>query len=94
MRVLGRALHVGSRGLVARGDSAPNVGQKVLDSSENYVGRVLDVFGPVNTPYFVIRPVSGVSRADHERLVGTDVYMGEDYGKGGKPEKVFRMRKR
>jgi RNA-binding protein len=93
LRLLGKVLHVGSRGLIARGSSAPKVGQLVVDSSEKPVGRVLDVFGPVSSPYFVIRQVSGVSKGDWERIVGSSIYMGEEYGKAGKPEKVHRVRK-
>ncbi len=90
---MGKALHIGSRGLVARGDSAPKLGQTVVDSSERVVGRVLDIFGPVKSPYFVIKPASGVSGEDLEKLVGSDIYMGEAYGKGRKSEKVSRLRK-
>lgn len=93
LRVLGKALHITSRGLVARADSPPKVGQIVLDSSEKRVGNVLDVFGPVKSPYFVVKPASGVLRSDLERLVGSDIYMGEEHAKGRKSEKVSRVRK-
>lgn len=90
---MGRALHVGSRGLVAKGNSAPRLGQTALDPSEREVGRVSDIFGPVRAPYFVIKPASGVSREDLVRLAGSNIYMGEAHGKGRKSEKVSRVRK-
>ena len=93
MRILGKALHVTPRGLVARGDSAPKIGQNVLDSSEKRIGNVSEVFGPIKSPYFIIKPASGVSKSDLEKLVGSDVYMGEGYGESRKPEKVSRVRK-
>lgn len=88
-----KALHMTPRGLVARGDSAPRIGQSVLDSSDKRIGNVSDIFGPVNSPYFMVKPASGVSKADLEKLVGSNMLMGELYAKGRKPEKMSRMRK-
>lgn len=94
MRIRGKGLHTTSRGLVVRADQAPRMGQMALDSSGANVGRVSDIFGPVNSPYVVIRPASGLSRAGLAKLVGSDIIMGEAYGKGRETKGVSRMRKR
>ncbi len=94
MKVLGKALHTTHRGLVARANFAPKIGQNVLDFTNKRVGNVQDVFGPVASPYFVIKPASGIIKSDLEKLTGSDVYMGEGYGKGKRSEKVSRMRRR
>lgn len=88
-----KALHMTARGLVARGDSAPRLGQMVLDSSDRRIGNVSDIFGPINSPYFMVKPASGLAKADLERLVGSELHMGEFYAKSRKPEKMSRMRK-
>ncbi len=88
-----KALHLTARGLVARGNQAPRMGQSILDASDRRIGNVADVFGPVNQPYFMVKPASGVTRADLEKLIGSDLRMGELYAKGRKPEKMSRMRR-
>jgi rRNA processing protein Gar1 len=94
LQIRGKALHTTSRGLVVRVDQAPNMGQTALDSAGEYLGRVLDVFGPVKSPYAVIKPDSGLSKANLAKLVGSDIYMGEMYGKGRETKGVSRVRKR
>jgi RNA-binding protein len=49
----------------------PAVGTAAVDESLSEVGRVVDVFGPVDRPYLAISP------ADHVRLpdlLGTKLY--------------------
>ena len=88
-----KALHMTARGLVARSSLAPRMGQAILDSSDRRIGNVADVFGPVSQPYFIVRPASGISRVDLERLVGSELRMGEMHAKSRKPEKMSRMRR-
>ena len=94
MRARGKALHATSRGLVVRADQTPKVGQMAFDSKGKRVGRVFDVFGPVKSPYVVIKPASGFSRVEFEGLVSSDIYMGERYEKARATKSVSRVRKR
>ncbi len=93
MAGLGRALHTTSRGLVARTDGAPKLGQAAFNSEKKRIGSVFEIFGPVKSPYVVIKPASGVSKVDFEKLIGSDIYMGERYGASRKEEKVSGVRK-
>lgn len=93
MRIGAKALHTSSRGLVVRAGQAPKLDQSAFDSKGKRVGSVSDVFGPVKSPYIVIKPASGLSKVDLEKLVGSDIYMGEGYGKGRKAKGMSRMRK-
>lgn len=93
MQIRGKVLHTTSRGLVVRADQAPKMGQTALDSSGEYLGRVSDIFGPVKSPYVVIKPASGISKADLGKLVGSDIIMGEMYGKGREAKDMPRVRK-
>ncbi|WP_255150029.1 H/ACA ribonucleoprotein complex subunit GAR1 [Halorarius halobius] len=48
--------------LVARcpADEHPDIGAPVIDENLDSVGRVVDVFGPVERPYVAVTPASGV----------------------------------
>jgi len=52
-------------------DSTPDLGTEVIDESLSTVGRVVDVFGPVDRPYVAVSPASGTRAAD---LLGTKLY--------------------
>jgi RNA-binding protein len=52
-------------------DGTPAIGTGVVDESLTDVGRVVDVFGPVERPYVAVSPDDGVRLA---ALVGSKVY--------------------
>jgi RNA-binding protein len=41
-------------------ETYPNVGTNVIDENLDAVGRVVDVFGPVDRPYVAVSPVEDV----------------------------------
>jgi len=53
-------------------DDAPDIGEFVLDSSLDSVGRIVDVFGPVSRPYLAVTPDSGVHVPE---LLGDTLYL-------------------
>jgi RNA-binding protein len=52
-------------------DQRPEIGQQVLDEDLSTVGRIVDVFGPVDRPYVAISP--GGHR-EPPSLIGTKLY--------------------
>ncbi len=42
-------------------ESYPDVGTEVVDSDLRTVGRVVDVFGPIERPYVAVSPDDGVT---------------------------------
>ncbi|MFP8956222.1 H/ACA ribonucleoprotein complex subunit GAR1 [Natrialbaceae archaeon A-CW3] len=52
-------------------DAYDAIGTIVLDDSLENVGRVVDVFGPVEEPYLAVKPDSGVHLPG---LVGSALY--------------------
>jgi len=53
---LGRVLHVSSSGrLIVRGETKPNLGDKVTNDKGKSIGVVFDVFGPTNAPYVSVK---------------------------------------
>jgi RNA-binding protein len=59
---------------VVRCESAdhPDIGDSVVDQNLDVVGRVVDVFGPVERPYLSVTPASGVHLP---ALVGETLYV-------------------
>jgi len=51
-------------------DETPDIGLMVVDESLSTVGRIVDVFGPVDAPYVAITPTG----TDLTALVGTKLY--------------------
>ena len=73
MRRLGEVVRTAQRVAVVRSpdDSTPDIGVSVVDENLDDVGRVVDVFGPVDRPYLAVSPDEGVSLPT---LVGSPVY--------------------
>jgi RNA-binding protein len=53
------------------GAEHPRLGTAVLDEDLETVGRVVDVFGPVERPYLAVSPAENVTPA---RLLGRPLY--------------------
>ncbi|MEF8786564.1 MAG: Gar1/Naf1 family protein [Haloarculaceae archaeon] len=73
MKRLGEVVRTAQGVVVVRSpdDSMPDIGTSVVDESLTDVGRVVDVFGPVDRPYVAVSPDDDVRIA---ALVGSKVY--------------------
>lgn len=72
MQRLGLILCVSStRNIITKIESVPRIGELVVDENLRPIGKVLDVFGPVSSPYASIKP----SILEPERLVKKTVYV-------------------
>lgn len=62
---LGKVLHVSNSGnLIVQGESGgslPRLNSRVFTRKMEEVGRIKEVFGPVNRPYYSIRPLKKIS---------------------------------
>lgn len=52
-------------------DDYPDIGTEAVDEQLNEVGRVVDVFGPVERPYVAVTPEEGTALA---ALLGQKLY--------------------
>lgn len=71
LRKLGKVLHVSKRGsLILRTEKTPPVGPDtvVMNKKAEEIGSILDVFGPVKSPYVSVRP---------KEKSGMDEYVGQ-----------------
>ncbi|GAB3701984.1 H/ACA ribonucleoprotein complex subunit GAR1 [Halorubrum pallidum] len=74
MRRVGTVVRTAGGLAIARaeaGEEPPRIGSSVVDESLSTVGRVVDVFGPVDRPYVAVTPNDGVGLAS---LVGGKMY--------------------
>jgi RNA-binding protein len=69
---LGLILHVTpSRSIIVKIENLPRIGETVVDENLKPVGRVLDILGPVSSPYATVAP----SVRDPERLANKMAYV-------------------
>ena len=57
MQRLGRVLHVSqSRNIIITIENLPKIGETVVDENLKSIGKILDIFGPVSSPYASVKP--------------------------------------
>ncbi|MFB6150804.1 MAG: H/ACA ribonucleoprotein complex subunit GAR1 [Haloarculaceae archaeon] len=73
MRRVGEVVRVAQNVAVVRapGEDHPDIGTQVVDEDLDDVGRVVDVFGPVDRPYLAVTPAADVHLP---ALVGSRLY--------------------
>ncbi|MCX6674631.1 MAG: Gar1/Naf1 family protein [Methanothrix sp.] len=88
MKRLGTALHVVQNKLIVQSEqivgsetNIPRTNSWVVDQKRTRVGKVFDIFGPINHPYIIVRPNRGVDAAAH---VGKKLYIDEAPGRDSK----------
>jgi len=88
LKRLGTALHVVQNKLIVQSEqvvgsetSIPRTNSWVVDQKRTRVGKVLDIFGPINRPYIIVRPNRDVDAAAH---VGKKLYVDEAPGRDSK----------
>lgn len=84
MKILGTVLHTSShKNLIVRGDETKKAGNKklfrinnlVFDRRNTKIGKVNDVFGPVDQPYFSVKVFKNVAGENLRAFKGKHVYV-------------------
>jgi RNA-binding protein len=52
-------------------ENTPKIGETVVDENLKHVGKVFDIFGPVSSPYAVVKP----TLQEAEKLAGKTLYV-------------------
>ncbi len=60
--------------LIAKPESTPRIGSKVIDNRKRVIGIVKNIIGPVNAPYVVISPRVKDAKTSL-KLLGTEIYV-------------------
>ncbi len=86
MRRLGKVVHFTKRGLVIRLEREPKLGEAIYNGERRRVGQLLDIFGPVSSPYALVRPAREIATEELAALVGEELFTseGKSHGKGRK----------
>jgi len=74
--LIGKGLHVskGNGNLIVLLESETRIGMDIADKDGNPMGKIFDVFGPIDAPYASIRLIEGYPMGDPR---GTPVFKGE-----------------
>jgi rRNA processing protein Gar1 len=54
MKHLGTVIQIKKNGLVVQVDQLPKIAEKVFDDKENFVGNVIEFFGPTKKPFVIV----------------------------------------
>lgn len=72
MQRLGKVLNITTnRAIMVKVENTPRLGETVVDENLKPIGKVLDLLGPVSSPYAVIKP----SIQEPERLTNKPLYL-------------------
>ena len=84
MQRLGQVLHTTpSRNIITKIENLPRIGETAVDEHLKPVGKILDIFGPVSSPYASIKPTTH----EPEKLVNKTLYvLPSKRGERRKPE--------
>jgi rRNA processing protein Gar1 len=62
LRILGKPSHISSQNhIILRASFPPSIGAQVVNESNSIIGKVIDVFGPVDKPFISIKPSSSIN---------------------------------
>ena len=85
MKRLGKILHISKqKQMIIRGDEkefsgsmrdVPKINSFVLDKSIKRVGKITGIFGPVDWPYFAVKPDKNIADSDLQEFINERVYM-------------------
>jgi RNA-binding protein len=77
-RKLGTVLHLVDKKLIVRGGRLRVEGvinSIVMSENKRKIGRVYDIFGPVNRPYVSIKIHEGIKEEELKKLVHNELYV-------------------
>jgi RNA-binding protein len=69
---IGRALHVSpnSGNLIVRVNDRVHIGENVYDKNNKSIGKIYDLFGPVDYPYIAVR-----TNKDQNDIINKELYV-------------------
>jgi RNA-binding protein len=78
LRGLGTVLHIMGNTVIVKGGRIKverTINSVVMTEKKRKIGKVYDVFGPVNRPYIGIKAFEGVKVKELERLVNKKIFV-------------------
>jgi RNA-binding protein len=85
MKRLGKVMHISKQNeIIIKGDEKkfsgsmrdmPKVNYFVLDKSIKRIGKITSIFGPVDCPYFAVKPDRSINKSDLQDFINERIYM-------------------
>lgn len=85
MKRLGKVTHISKQNeLIVKGDEKefsgsmrdmPKINYFVLDKSIKRIGKIKSIFGPVDCPYFAVKPDRNISDSELQDFINERIYM-------------------
>ena len=75
---LGTVLHLVDKKLIVRGGRLPverMLNAMVMTEDKRKIGKINDIFGPVDHPYVSVRPLRDLNEEELKKLVHTKLYV-------------------
>lgn len=87
--LIGKGMHQsrGNSNLIITLEADARIGLSVTDKDGKYLGKIFDIFGPVETPYASIKLNEGVELG---KVEGKPIYLGKPPEKKKKRDKKSR----
>lgn len=75
MKFLGKTMHVSRSGLLTvKTDNLPKIGSQAFHRGRTHLGTIIDVFGPVSSPYASVKLRRGI---DSNQLRDAEIWWEE-----------------
>jgi len=66
LRRLGKPLHLSSQNhLIIKTNFSPPIGALVVNGDRNSIGKIIDVFGPVSSPFVSVKSIGKVNLSEY-----------------------------
>ncbi len=73
MKQLGFVSHISKRGrIIVKAETVPKLNTEVFDKDSKPIGIIIDILGPVTSPYLAIKPYK---KEDLEKLKNEKLYI-------------------
>jgi len=73
MKRLGFVSHISKRGrIIVKAETIPKLNSEVVDRDNKPIGIVIDILGPVNSPYVAVKPYEKI---DAEKIKNLELFI-------------------
>ncbi|HLI45582.1 MAG TPA: Gar1/Naf1 family protein [Geobacterales bacterium] len=73
MKRLGFVSHISKRGrIIVKAETIPKLNSEVIDKDKKPIGIVIDLMGPVNSPFVAVKPYE---KPDPEKIKNAELFL-------------------
>ncbi|UCH88300.1 MAG: hypothetical protein JSV49_08525 [Thermoplasmata archaeon] len=88
MKLIGEIENISYNGIwILHSENVPKIGSSVYNQQKQFVGKIVNIIGPVNRPYILVRPRKS-EKDEQLQIIGEKVYIKNE----GKNRRKKQMR--